>query len=357
LIKVDASTDGAGEPRVDSLRRLIARKRSEKRRLEREIQACRAQMAQLDALRRSRLDPINDEVHGHFVFALSHADLPAIAVRAVRQLYITLMSAGTISRRAVPDAVSPDDDEQDDCPCPSCRAGAADAANADPWADHPGDRETRGQRAPSRDPERSASLRDLYRDLAVRYHPDKARDDNTRVEHERLMREINTAYNAGDLDALTALSQELGFSVAGNGVLEALARQYERLKAEIRMLRADPLGQLVVETRRAERYREPTPLHELTRDIEGHVAHLQRLADVFRQFRSGGVGPDEFLRELLGEPPEEADDKDDDEADGDAVDELDMLLAVLSSMLEPEPATARRRPASNRRTKKPRARP
>jgi curved DNA-binding protein CbpA len=193
------------------------------------------------------------------------------------------------------------------------------------------------------------SLRKLYRELATRFHPDKADSDESRAEHERLMREINTAYAARDVDALAALSKELGFEVAGDGLLETLAIQYERLKAEIRAMRAGLLGQMVVELRRTARDGERPPFDEAAGDIHAHAAHLDELAKVFRGFRSGRLSKASFLTLLF--PPQDDDDLDDDfdgELSPEAEAELLEVFAALASALAPA-ASRRAKPKSGRK--------
>lgn len=323
LVPTDHRAGDAGDTRASRLRTLIARKRTEKQRLERDIQDSRGQLAELDALRQRRLGPIDDEVHGHFGFVLKSRRFSADARRQLRQLYLELMRAETISPRDPPGArkAPPDQAETGPCQCPYC-TGERDAdGELPPWAeeDAGSDGEARVHMPPRRQ-EPSASLRGLYRELASRYHPDKAGDEDTRAEHERLMREINGAYDAGDLDALAALSQELGFDIAGDGVLEVLAAQYERIKAQVRDLRRDLLGQLVVETRRCKKRGEATPLAAMTAHIDRHAELLEDLADLFRAYRAGSLSREAFLDELLGadEPDSELD--------------IDQLLAAMASM-------------------------
>lgn len=52
------------------------------------------------------------------------------------------------------------------------------------------------------------TLKDLYRQLARRYHPDLATDPNERQRRNRLMAEINAAYSQRDLGALQALMRQ-----------------------------------------------------------------------------------------------------------------------------------------------------
>jgi hypothetical protein len=79
----------------------------------------------------------------------------------------------------------------------------------------------------------SADLRKLYREAAKRVHPDTATDDADRARRERLMKEVNAAYAAGDEDALRGIIASLDASpeaVQGSGVGADLVRVLRQLK-------------------------------------------------------------------------------------------------------------------------------
>jgi len=52
-----------------------------------------------------------------------------------------------------------------------------------------------------------SQLKQLYRRLARRFHPDLAKDEADRVQRNKMMSLINTAYQERDLDALEALDE------------------------------------------------------------------------------------------------------------------------------------------------------
>jgi curved DNA-binding protein CbpA len=279
------------------------------------------------------------------------------------------MWSDTITRRPLPGDAASDAELDAECSCPHCQGAIDDDddydhAGADPFGAPPG--AAGGGRMPGTDahgrvhaprrPDGPHSLRKLYRELATRFHPDKADDEASRAEHERLMREINSAYDARDLDALARLSQELGFEVAGDGLLETLAVQYERLKAEIRALRAGRFGQIVVELRRCARDSEPPPFEVFANDIHARASHLGRLAQVFRGYRSGRLSKASFLAQLF--PMSDDDDDDDDDLDlsPDAEAELLEVITALASALAPAMARGAKPQTKRNRNKRRRKR-
>ncbi len=79
----------------------------------------------------------------------------------------------------------------------------------------------------------TADLKKLYRDAAKRVHPDTAAHDADRARRERLMKEVNAAYAAGDEEALRRLLADLDASpdaVQGAGVGADLIRVLRQLK-------------------------------------------------------------------------------------------------------------------------------
>jgi hypothetical protein len=79
----------------------------------------------------------------------------------------------------------------------------------------------------------TADLRKLYRDAAKRVHPDTATDETDRARRERLMKQVNAAYVAGDEDALRRILADLDTSpdtVQGSGVGADLIRVLRQLK-------------------------------------------------------------------------------------------------------------------------------
>jgi chromosome segregation ATPase len=79
----------------------------------------------------------------------------------------------------------------------------------------------------------SPDLKKLFREAAKRVHPDTASDDADRTRRERLMKEVNAAYAAGDEDALRRILADLDSSpdaVQGSGVGADLVRVLRQLR-------------------------------------------------------------------------------------------------------------------------------
>ena len=143
--------------------------------------------------------------------------------------------------------------------------------------------------------EQALEMRACYRDLARRFHPDLADNDDERALRQEIMLRINHAWQCRDLDALRALDQELDQMLPGwsaSHLAHRLAwarRECERLDAEaisllrrIRQLRASEtfplwfnstLGSKVIAQRAT----------ALRRELEREEARLEDAKLAFKQ--------------------------------------------------------------------------
>ena len=116
---------------------------------------------------------------------------------------------------------------------------------------------THGEASKARDFKPSADLKNLFREVAKRIHPDFAKDDSDRQRRTRLMAQANQAYGQGDTEALQRILNdyhESSETVQGEGIgaeLIRIIRQiYEAKKNiasiehEITSLRASEIAQL-----------------------------------------------------------------------------------------------------------------
>lgn len=108
--------------------------------------------------------------------------------------------------------------------------GAAEGDGQEPEPDLPFKRRA----APtSQDVNYERRVRDLFRRLAKRYHPDLAQDDEQRKWHEDIMAEVNQAYSAKNLQALEALDQRMELEME---ISPTPAVELARLTVELRQL-------------------------------------------------------------------------------------------------------------------------
>lgn len=165
------------------------------------------------------------------------------------------------------------------------RFGAAPAPEGE-TQEPEGDLPFRKRAAPtSQDVNHERRVRDLFRRLAKRYHPDVAQDDEQRKWHEEIMAEVNQAYSAKNLQALEALDRrmELEMDISPTPAVELARltvelRQLETLifdmEQTIRDLDLSPAMQMRTELRTDQEDGRDT-LAALEREMRSRIAALE----------------------------------------------------------------------------------
>ncbi len=158
-------------------------------------------------------------------------------------------------------------------------------------------------------PTSEAEIKQLYRQLARRFHPDLAVNEADRAHRTEKMAAINNAYAARSLTELAALAQEadrlIGPSRPGQTeaqLIEALQAELERcqrrlreIERELRQLPQRPSVQLSLEVKLARR-RGRDLLGEMAAELERKVARKTVERDMLKaQFDQ--LGPEQgFIR-------------------------------------------------------------
>lgn len=139
------------------------------------------------------------------------------------------------------------------------------------------------------DPDYERKVRDLFRRLAKRYHPDLAQEGEDRKQFEKLMSEINQAYMAKDLKALEALAQANPPDL--NGSPRPPAADLVRLKLELRQLDA-----MIFEIEQTIRELDLSPAMQMRADSNDGRPHRR---DILREMEADYRERINNLREQL----------------------------------------------------------
>ncbi|MBW8010696.1 MAG: hypothetical protein FVQ83_05550 [Chloroflexi bacterium] len=91
------------------------------------------------------------------------------------------------------------------------------------------------EQANHHDPKIEKQIRDLFRSLAKRFHPDLTADPYEKHLREEIMTKVNQAYTARDLDALLTLDKQPDI----NGKVDSLSRRQEIKSLKIELKRLD----------------------------------------------------------------------------------------------------------------------
>lgn len=148
-----------------------------------------------------------------------------------------------------------------------------------------------------------ADIKKLFRQVAQKIHPDRARDEADRERRTRLMAEANRAYRLGDGAALREVlrrwnsGEEAAETPADRELmerqLERLRRRLAEIQGELDGLYASRLYELFQAENQARRQQRDL-LEELTRQLDEQIAALlHRLAALgWREEENAGAAPD-----------------------------------------------------------------
>jgi hypothetical protein len=155
----------------------------------------------------------------------------------------------------------------------------------------------------------SRKIRQTFLRLAEIFHPDKVKDDETQMRHTEIMKEINKAYQEGDLARLLEIERryQVGETIDSNSEddltrkcnrleqeKEFLKTQYETLKRELRLVKNTPEGVMVSDCRKA--YREGIdPIAQMLEQVESEIQVISEIRDFVKDFREQKITIKEFL--------------------------------------------------------------
>lgn len=158
--------------------------------------------------------------------------------------------------------------------------------------------------------ESSRKVRQTFLKLAEIFHPDRVTDSETQMRHTEIMKEINKAYQEGDIAKLLEIERKhnLGESIDHNNE-DDLARQCNRLeeqnailktqsenlKRELRLVKNTPEGALVADARKASKLGIDI-LAEIDKELEAKVKFASEIRDFIQEFREQKMTIKEFLK-------------------------------------------------------------
>ncbi len=159
----------------------------------------------------------------------------------------------------------------------------------------------------------SKKIRQTFLRLAEIFHPDKVTDGDIQMHHTEIMKEINKAYQEGDLARLLEIERlhqvEESFSIDSEDDLtrqckkleqhnEFLKTQYENLKSELRLAKTTDEGQMVSGFRKATR-EGIDPISHMVEQVESEIEVISSICNFVKDFRDKKI----TIKEFLNGPP------------------------------------------------------
>lgn len=247
-----------------------------------------------------KMAEVDREIHALFDEILTTRQLGKKSRKKIIQIYNNLQSAGIVSPKEDED----DSDEELDELFEMHEQSAEDFRSSY-QSQRPQDLEIPSVNR-SND---SKKIRSLFLRLAEIFHPDKVTDEETQMRHTEIMKEINKAYQDGDLARLLEIEKQhdvgefIDTSNQDEVALkctrveqqnELLKNQLTNLKREMRLAKKSPEGAMVSDFRKVTKH-GIDPIAQMLEQLTGQISIVSQIRDYVRDFRDEKISINKFL--------------------------------------------------------------
>ena len=249
-------------------------------------------MAELDA-----------EIHALFAEILTTRKMGKQTQKNIQSLYRSLQMGGVISYKPIEEEDDDDDEELDEL-----------FEDNDSQENHQRRRQFWEAEQDSESPtvartDESRKIRQTFLRLAEIFHPDKVKDNETQMTHTEIMKEINKAYQDGDLARLLEIERkyEVGETIDNNSEddlsrrcrnieqhNQILKNQYEKLKQELRLAKNTPEGSMVADYKKAAKQGVDC-IELMLETIQSQTKIVAEIRDFVQDFKDKKITIKEFL--------------------------------------------------------------
>ena len=249
-------------------------------------------MAELDA-----------EIHALFAEILTTRKMGKQTQKNIQSLYRSLQMGGVISYKPIEEEDDDDDEELDEL-----------FEDNDSQENHQRRRQFWEAEQDSESPtvartDESRKIRQIFLRLAEIFHPDKVKDNETQMTHTEIMKEINKAYQDGDLARLLEIERkyEVGETIDNNSEddlsrrcrnieqhNQILKNQYEKLKQELRLAKNTPEGSMVADYKKAAKQGVDC-IELMLETIQSQTKIVAEIRDFVQDFKDKKITIKEFL--------------------------------------------------------------
>ena len=250
-------------------------------------------MAELDA-----------EIHALFTEILNTRKMGKQTQKNIQSLYRSLQMGGIISYKHIEEEKENDDNEELD----------ELFEDNDSQENHQRRRQFWEAEQDSESPtvartDESRKIRQTFLRLAEIFHPDKVKDNETQMTHTEIMKEINKAYQDGDLARLLEIERkyEVGETIDNNSEddlsrrcknieqhNQILKNQYEKLKQELRLAKNTPEGSMVADYKKAAKQGIDC-IELMLETIQSQTKIVAEIRDFVQDFKDKKITIKEFL--------------------------------------------------------------
>jgi hypothetical protein len=280
----------------------IKKKRTELNNFVEQMRSIATQIYHRTTPKFQKINALDEEIHTLFNEILTKKKLGKQSKHKIEQIYHNLQVAGIISQKDDEEDTEFDElfecNEQEENQIP--HEYRQQQYQTQPEVESPSATRT----------DESKKIRSYFLRLAEIFHPDKATDNETQMRHTEIMKEINKAYQEGDLARLLEIEKkhEVGESIDSNSEddltrkcirleqqNEFLKNQYETLKQELRSFKNTPEGAIVSECKKVKK-KGFDPIDEISLKIESQIKFISEIRDYVKDFNSAKMTIKEFLK-------------------------------------------------------------
>jgi hypothetical protein len=294
------------EKENEKLLKQIEKNRSELNNLNESIQEIGRQITQRTAPLMQKVMEIDNKIHELFTEIFTGRKLGKKSRKDIESVYYSLQAGGIISPRLSPFTQVKDIFDEFNF----------DNVETEDWGD-PREQEERSRgfgfgkkEAAQPDRDELKKIRQLYLKLAETFHPDKVADEADREYCTEVMKEINEAYQSGDLAKLLAIEkqQELGEIInrdSSDDITRRCAKvesensflknQLENLKQELRSTKKTDQGAMTSEFKRMKKY-GVDPIEVAMSQVEAQIGVVEQVQQFVSDFRDRRITIKDFLK-------------------------------------------------------------
>ena len=284
----------------EKLLKQIEKRRIELKNLHERIREIGVEIAQRSAPILQQLLELDRQIHAVFTEIFNGKKLGKQTRKNIEKIYYTLQISGLISpsNNRYQTSDEPEPEDEDDWGAEDFFGRQQQSSSNSEVESSPLDRDE------------LKKIRQIFLRLADVFHPDKTLDDADREERTEVMKEINQAYQAGDLAKLLAIEKQhqMGEIIdldSEDDLARRCARveqeneflnsQFANLKQEIKLTKNTPEGSIVAE------YKKFTksgidPIGEMVAQTESQIKVIAEVHKFVADFRDKKITIKDFMK-------------------------------------------------------------
>ena len=293
------------EKEHESLLKQIKRKRTELNNFVEKMRSLATEVFHRVSPNMKTMAELDAEIHALFAEILTTRKMGKQTQKNIQSLYRSLQMGGIISYKAIDDEDEEDDEDDElDELFEDDNYQENHQRRRQFWE---AEQDAESPTVPKTD--ESRKVRQTFLRLAEIFHPDKVKDNETQMTHTEIMKEINKAYQEGDLARLLEIERkyEVGETIDNNSEddlsrkcknieqqNQILKNQYEKLKQELRLAKNTPEGSMVADYKKAAKQGVDC-IELMVETMQSQTKIVAEIRDFVKDFKDKKITIKEFL--------------------------------------------------------------